>query len=220
MAANVTLLTMRTEARQRADQENSSFISDAELNGYLNKSARKLWDMLIDADASYKFSSATLTTTGLSDTLPLPTDFYKLLLLDYTSSGQRRPLDKIDFFERTYGTTPVAGIQLNLEYAPPFTDLVNDADTFDGINGWEEFVEIDAAIKCLNKEETDPGTLLLEKAEIVARIEKMRRRDFANPERTRDVRKPYSYFYPTDNLKYRLIGNSIQVLSVGRENIL
>ena len=38
----VALNTLRDEARQRADQVNSEFVTDAELNGYLNNSWSEL----------------------------------------------------------------------------------------------------------------------------------------------------------------------------------
>lgn len=218
MASTVTLAEMRLATRERADQVNSEFISDSELNRYINKSARKLWDLLIDAHANYKFSSTTISLDGTNSTYNLPSDFYKILMIDYTSGGQRQTIDKMSFFERTYGTTPISGISINLEYAPTFTDLALDGDTMDGLNGWEEFVEIDAALKCFNKEETDPGTLLLEKSEIVDRIQRMRPRDFANPDRTRDVRRGGAY--KTDALKYRIVGDQIQILSVGNYEAL
>jgi hypothetical protein len=40
--ANKTLLELRTATRRRADQESSTFITDAELNTYLNASATEL----------------------------------------------------------------------------------------------------------------------------------------------------------------------------------
>ena len=39
MSAAVTLLTMRTAVRQRASMENSTFVTDAEVNGYLRTMA-------------------------------------------------------------------------------------------------------------------------------------------------------------------------------------
>jgi hypothetical protein len=41
----------------------------------------------------------------------------------------------------------------------------------DGISGWTEYVIVDAAIKCLVKEETDPSALMATKAGLIKRIE-------------------------------------------------
>lgn len=55
---------------------------------------------------------------------------------------------------------PAASQTLRLWYAPRFTALVNDADTFDGINGWEEFVILSAAINARIKEESPVQELM------------------------------------------------------------
>jgi hypothetical protein len=66
---------------------------------------------------------------------------------------------------------PQANQTINVWYAPRFTPLVNPTDTFDGINGYEELVAIDAAIKALQKEESDVSTLMAQKAAMIKRIE-------------------------------------------------
>ncbi len=50
---------------------------------------------------------------------------------------------------------PAGNQTLRLWYAPSFTPLDDDADTFDGINGWEEWAVNDIAMKALVKEESD-----------------------------------------------------------------
>ena len=42
----ITLAEMRTAARQYADQENSQFVSDAELTRIINNSIAELYDLL------------------------------------------------------------------------------------------------------------------------------------------------------------------------------
>lgn len=46
----------------------------------------------------------------------------------------------------------------------------SDATTFDGISGWEEYVVLDAAIKGVVKEESDPSALMAEKEAMRQRI--------------------------------------------------
>jgi hypothetical protein len=46
-------------------------------------------------------------------------------------------------------------------------------DTFDGINGWEEFVIVDAAIKCMIKQELGTQELEKQKKDLIRRIEAM-----------------------------------------------
>lgn len=50
---------------------------------------------------------------------------------------------------------PAGGQVLRLWYAPVFVPLVADADSFDGVNGWEEWAINDVAMKALTKEESD-----------------------------------------------------------------
>lgn len=50
---------------------------------------------------------------------------------------------------------PAASQTLRLWYAPVFTPLVDDDDAFDGVNGWEEWVVNDVALKALVKDESD-----------------------------------------------------------------
>jgi hypothetical protein len=61
-------------------------------------------------------------------------------------------------------------VQLN--YVPVATVLVGDADTFDGVSGWEEYVVLDAAIKSLIKDDgfEKVGVLEGRKAAIAQRI--------------------------------------------------
>lgn len=47
-----------------------------------------------------------------------------------------------------------ANYSLTLHYLPAFTELVNAGDTFDGVNGWEDWACYGAAIDLLNKEES------------------------------------------------------------------
>lgn len=46
----------------------------------------------------------------------------------------------------------------------------SDTYTFDAVSGWEEYIVLDAAIKALIKEESDPSALLTQKAALTQRI--------------------------------------------------
>lgn len=50
---------------------------------------------------------------------------------------------------------PMAAMPLRIWYVPRFVPLANSADSFDAINGWEEWVVNDVAMKALAKEESD-----------------------------------------------------------------
>lgn len=85
-----TLLDLRTQARQRADMEHSTFITDSELTTYLNQSAFELYDLLVSAYGDDYFVAApppTFTTDGTTEVYPAPANLYKLLGVDISASG-------------------------------------------------------------------------------------------------------------------------------------
>lgn len=86
----VTLNYVRTLARQRADRVNSQFVTDVELNNYINASYKELYDILIQkyGDDYYVASTYTWTTDGSSVLYPLPPDFYKNLLVEVALNPQ------------------------------------------------------------------------------------------------------------------------------------
>lgn len=85
--------------------------------------------------------------------------------------------------------TPQAGLTVQLWYIPQPSNLEDDGDGFDGISGWEEYVIIDAAIKALIKEESDPTALGMQKQAMIARITAMaENRDAGEPATVADVR--------------------------------
>jgi hypothetical protein len=70
------------------------------------------------------------------------------------------------------------------------TYLTSDSDLFDGYSGWEEYVIVDAAIKCLEKEESNTAALMNRKAYLIKRIEEAAgNRDAAFSPRIADTRR-------------------------------
>lgn len=223
----VTLLELRTRARQRANKEGSGFVTDSELNGYINDSLTKLYDLLVGAYGNDYYAKTQAMVTDFNEQYyDLPLDFYKLLGIDYLIGPQEAlTLKPYQFNERNryrigtfwnaivgvagprYQITqnkisflPIPNAQYNLEihYIPACPKLVANSDEFDGINGWEEYVVLDAAMKMLKKEETDVKDLETEKNEIVFRINQMaENRDAGQSFRVSDVRQidGYSYRY-------------------------
>jgi hypothetical protein len=206
MASNVTLASLRTQVRQRADMENTTFVTDAELTTYINSAIQELYDTLVYKMEDYYTISGNIVTDGVTDTYNLPSDFYKLIGVDYLFAGNIQPMEKFNFQDRhryKYNAQllryrilknsivfkPLPSAQtITIWYAPSFTALVADGDTFDGINGWEDIVITDCAIKCLLKEESDVSILLAEKAGLMERIEKVaNNRDMGRPETVADV---------------------------------
>ena len=66
---------------------------------------------------------------------------------------------------------PASGQVIRIWYVPRLTVPTADTDVIDGVTGWEEYLVIDAAIKALQKEESDCSLLMAQKAAIIARLE-------------------------------------------------
>lgn len=63
-----------------------------------------------------------------------------------------------------------------------------DSTSLDGISGWEEYVVVDAAIKAMIKEESDPSALMSRKMELKQRvIDSAANRDASLPSRVTDT---------------------------------
>lgn len=307
----ITLASLRDQVRQRADMQNSLFVTNSELDGYINNSYLELYDIIVSRFEDY-YSEQELFTITTGNSQPIPEDFYKLRGLDYDLNGTWVEVRKFNFQDRNkyqqpdnilwqaqyrryrvmagnilivpednangnyrlwyipkatrmvVGVAATATIQdllytsvdlftdgnlINITYIGGGTagaevvtvngndiqiqieDSVSTADqivtaiensvaasalvtaavsgvgtnpqtiqsqTFltggviqvdmDEINGFEEYIIIDAAIKCLIKEESDVSVLLAQKQQIMQRIEAMAsNRDAGEPERVTDV---------------------------------
>lgn len=212
-----TLLQLRTRARQKADMENSEFVSDSELNTYINSGIQELYDLLVATNSDYYLSSTTSTISNGTDTIALPADFLKLKGVDFYTGGRWVELDSFNFNERNMDSVnfSIAGVevrymlqgsnlrlipssdaggQYRIWYIPTPTELSLDADSFSGINGWEEYAVVDAAIKCLMKEESSVSTLMEVKAALRKRIQDSApKRDSARPKTITNVSSPFKY---------------------------
>jgi hypothetical protein len=224
----MTLLQLRTASRQRADMVNSQFVSDSELNSYVNQSYFELYDLLIQkyGDNYFVAPPYQFVTDGQSLFYPLPSDFYKLLGVDLALSNTLdsyvtiRPFNFADRnryavpnFQSFYGVTnlryrlnannlwltpiPGQGQTIQLWYVPRLTTLNTDTDTCDGISGWTEYIIIDAAIKMLQKEESDVSVLMTQKEAMIQRIKNAaENRDAANPSTVADSQYT-DFWWPT-----------------------
>lgn len=149
----VTLASLRTQVRQRADMVHSQFVTDAELNTWINSSHRELRDLLVQAyGEDYYAAEKSYATDGVSDTLALPGDFYKLLGVDLLDGGRWRTLRRFNFSERNqnretdgaawwqrlryrlrgnslwFDRAPAAGLSVRLLYVPQAPDIGGGMD--------------------------------------------------------------------------------------------
>ena len=210
--AAITEANLVARVRQRADMESSLFVSDLEVQTYINSAISELHDILVQTyGQDYYVSSSTFNTVAGTDSYPINSstsgpnisDFYKLRGIDAKLNGSDYfTLRPFNFNERNlyqnWGTWSLLGLT-NIRYRmvggniifSPKPDGVTEVrvwyiptaqqfdsatpatstTTFADINGYAEFVVIDAAIKCLQKEESDVSTLIGQKAQMKRRIE-------------------------------------------------
>jgi hypothetical protein len=87
---------------------------------------------------------------------------------------------------------PAAQIKVLLFYIPSCPLLVQDGDTLDSINGWDQYVAIWAAIEMRQKDDLDTGQLEGKLAAMRERIEALvPHRDRIGPSRVTDVRQQW-----------------------------
>ena len=104
---------------------------------------------------------------------------------------------------------PMAGQTLRLWYVPTLTALSADGNvTVDILNGWEEYIVIDAAMKALAKEESDVSVFAMRKQAIADRIDaEAENRDAGMPARINDV-----YNTQSPGMRYCVLGSNLQLI--------
>lgn len=217
MARTRTLAQLRAEVRDRADIENSQHITDAQITRYINQSAASLHAMMAETCEDWfltrEATTAPAASTGASagtTEIALQASFYKIIAVEAQVGGRFVRLQRWGWQEHAgltetdttggpyyyriaegyYVITPdvPTGTALRTYYIPAFSDLSADADTYDGRDGWEEWVVLDAAIKCMVKEESDVRPLVAEREKLEARlVRQMQNRDVGRPPKVADV---------------------------------
>lgn len=213
----ITLGELKTQSRQRADMEHSDFVSDSELTTYINHSLAELHDLLIGAYCEdYVMEEYSFIADGTNLSYALPADFYHLRGVDVRTnqSGDWATVKRFNFNRRNeqqnaftwnllglpyleyrlvgsnirFNRIPDANMQIRIFYYPKAVTLVVDADTYDDVNKFAEYIVTDVAIKMLQKEESDTQVLMAQKQALKARIEAMaQNRDANEPESVSDV---------------------------------
>lgn len=216
---STTLAALRTRVRFKANMENSQFCTDSEINQYINDAYQSLYDLLVGKFEDYYVtgpSSFTIATDA--NTYSLPATFYKLLGVDRSIGGSEYfPLKQFSFRDRNLKriNSRRLGLAPNLEYrifgdtlyivpedqaagdyriwyVPKAVLMSADSDTMEGVNGWEEMVVVDAAIKCLIKEESDTQALMVEREIMRKRIDELAlNRDVGESQQIQDVSNTY-----------------------------
>ena len=84
----MSLSQLRVATRQRADMVNSQFVSESELNSYINASYFELYDLLVQKYGNdYYMTQYSFQLQGNVSRYDLPEDFFKLLGVDLEISS-------------------------------------------------------------------------------------------------------------------------------------
>lgn len=212
--ATITLANLRTRARDRANMENSLFVTDSIFNSYINYAVSDLREKITSkVGEDYFASSSSSALTPGQETLNLPSDFFKLLWVEVLGEdGNYYPLRRFEIAEKpvlSYGIShpgteikyrlradtlwlqpanATGGRTVRLWYVPMPATLALDSDTLNGYNGWDEYVVLLAARKALVKEEQDVSDIDRELVVFNERLESMiPNRDQARPMRIQDT---------------------------------
>lgn len=178
-----TLLQLRTRIRQRTDNEHTGgFVEDPELNQLINTKVLELYELLVleglhRAESTYVISPTSVVPAVSS--YNLPADVFSIMGVHGKRSAQDSGywLDRHDHrvmpnpyvpadaeSYRVVGPSiefnpcPTSGIY-TVRYVPIPAELVDDADTFDGGLGWDEWLVCGVAVDVLTKEDGDPNTI-------------------------------------------------------------
>jgi hypothetical protein len=234
MAATRTLAEMRQSARELADMEQSTFISDEWLTNRIDEHCQRLYDKLIIANGPMyyaKSNGGTATVSGQSlytwAELAAP-DFYRLVSLIVSDGNDFAELGSFDYTDLPYllkiqesvGYVHVCQLRrqvraegidirpapesnaltITLHYIPSMQRLTEPEQTFDGINGWERWVALGAAIDMRIKEETDPSGLYAQRSEMEKDIMQLASgRDAGRPNMIKRTRRRHWWRWGDDD---------------------
>ena len=157
------------------------FIDRAELADYINGSISEWVDEVRGTtwNGTYNRSTQTIATVNGTQTYALAAGFLSLISVDVAISGgvvvsarsyqeeERNVFRNLPtlagwgiaqpIYYQLQGSNisfipiPSGVFSVAVNYAPTAPTLVAGTDTLDSINGWEEFIVLDAAIKCVIK---------------------------------------------------------------------
>jgi hypothetical protein len=197
MSITVVVSDLIQEVRDLSDQNSSQFVTDAEITRYLDKSYRDMYIRIVQQNSNFFETTQTYTVNGAQDTYPLPTDFYKLCGIDLNTSADisitlspinrnQRNINK-NVFSVAWNNTPwryrisaeniiftpvpLTTATFTVWYIPDPTPITSTTQTLVLTPSTiVDYLVIDSAIKCLQKEESDTSNLLTDKQLMIENI--------------------------------------------------
>lgn len=231
-----TRLQLRTDARRASDQASNGsddFVSDAELNDYLNQAIVDTYNVLLDGTGETLFkTSQSIAMVAGTATYALEVDFYRLLGVDVAlADGSTYVMLPVAFHERhkyvnmtgwsrfvrpgyylttdidngtpweatpqiTFLPTPDGTETVTIHYVPAPPQLTGDTDKV-SLWGAHEHVALGAAVRMLEKEESDATHLLRRMGMLEQRFKKvLSSRDAGPPTTVTDAETLEDVYWP------------------------
>lgn len=208
MADLVLVSAILTGARREADKENDPHVSDAELLLYMQQSWKRLYAIYAKAWPERYRTEQTITSTGVAG-YAVPAAYMGTIAVDYKESPSVYiELELLQEEERNLFNgvasgrsvayrvlgdgasaavnlypTPVTGQVYRHIYLPVATTLTA-ASQLDVMNGHDRWLELDLAIRMLNKEESDVRSRIEERDRLLADVlEEAQLRSVTTPHR-------------------------------------
>lgn len=195
MARTATLSQLRTRILDVTDKREQRF-SQSVLNTWINQAICEFEDAVLEVQDTYNLKSDTINIVSGTYDYSLPSDFYRLRGVDIYDGTYWYSMKPFNFDTRndrqvTSGTStdmvyliyqnyirlqPTPGYSrtngLRVWYVPVHTDLSGDSDTYDGVNGWEDFVVYSVGLRIREAEEEDASLMASLLGQARARIQK------------------------------------------------
>ena len=193
-----TLLSIRTLARVRADQDASTFPTDAQYLTLINTSAQEVWYELLQAGWPLDFSSTTITANGaatyqVNSGNPVAGvravwylqagQFFELRRMNPGKEAQLRSTTSGFNYAMAYEVrlSPTQGTVVELfppqtsgsyrvDFVPEFAGFVNDTDPWYGPSRTDELIALKAAMKAARKEGNTAQDLNAEYQELLQKV--------------------------------------------------
>jgi hypothetical protein len=189
---------MLTRLRDAVGALNDTHVTDVELYRALTAGVADTWDTLLSMGIGTEgVKKVTFTATAGTSEYALATivpagDFFQVSrLVTEDPDGRLRPISRINPSEQYAYRAPQAGATMRLYYFPTAPTFTTGAETFDGINGWEEHAIMCAACYVKAKKEDDTGPFRARKRELELRMAVMANRLRDEPPRIVRRANPY-----------------------------
>ena len=215
---------IRFKTDERPGGPTNVYVTDNDIDQIINEKIRKMYDVLVLAFENYYENTYNFNLAVSTATYTVPNDFYqaKVLWLTWGTNSYERvgrfQIQETPWYYtyntfgrdtqkgyRVYGTgtgttyiefapVPTVVIPVTFKYVPAFAGLVNDGDTFDSINGWDDAVVYGATADILaqnNRDATFFYTQYRESMQAIREIADQRNSD--SPKHVLDVCPDYDY---------------------------